>query len=569
MEKTIIQIPADVTYLSSYIEDLPHNCIFDKGKTGAGGTHIAITNNECYVIAVPFLSLIENKIAQHKNLLGVHSKIKDKTIKDYLKSDVYPKKIMVTYDSLARISKLISPSDFRLLIDEYHLLFTSYSFRYEAVRCVLDNYMSFKSYCFMTATVLEQDFVLSELQHIPILEYNWEDVQEVTVHSLKCSHSVVPTVSNIIEQHLSNKLEGNAHFFVNSVDFIAEMIKIHNLTNDNTKAIWSAYNKTKMSLTNSLTTDAPKKINFYTSKCFEGVDLKDTEGKIYIVSDKSKAHTMVDISTSIQQICGRLRDTKFAQDIFHIYTTTRYDVELNYEEYKESTKTGIEEALEDTIQLNNLNDKLRTKIVLSEESYVAKREDMFLFDENLVKIDLYNYKITKHLYRLRINLTKEYQKIGYKVNNEIPTNYKKLVKEKFQISNYFKEVVLECKESDDEDYILWATTKYNFLPDAIKYLGYERIETMEYNIQRIKKALLPYSHKSVNAKVKILLEQRKEIYQGGFITNENLKQIFADIYKELEINKTPKSSDIKEYYQVKNHKKWIKNKYHNGIVILI
>lgn len=567
MEKTIVHIPSDVTYLSTYIEDLPHNCIFDKGKTGAGGTYIAITNDEPYIIAVPFLSLIENKVQQHPNMLGVYGKIKDKTIKDYLKSDVYPKKIMVTYDSLCRVTALINPKEYRLLVDEYHLLFTSYSFRYEAVRCVLDTYNNYKSYCFMTATVLEKDFILTELNHIPIVEYQWDTVKEVTVNSLKCTHSVVPTVSNIITQYLTGRIEGNAHFFVNSVDFIAEMVKIHNLTNDNTKAIWSAYNKTKMSLTNSLTTDAPKKINFYTSKCFEGVDLKDTEGRIYIISDKSKAHTMVDISTSIQQICGRLRDTKFAQDIFHIYTTTRYDVELNYEEYRESTKVGIDKAHKHTIQLNNLDIDLRLNIVLSEEGYVSKRKDLFIFDENLVKIDLYNYKITKYLYRLRINLTKEYQKVGYIVNNDIHQDYKNLVKEKFQLSNYFKETVLECKEGD-ADYLLWATTKYDFLSDAIKYLGYERIETMEYNIQRIKKALLPYSHKSVNDKVKILLEQRKEIYQGGFITNENLKQIFADIYKELEIDKTPKSSDIKEYFKIKTHQKFINKEKKNGVVIL-
>lgn len=40
------------------LEDLPHNCIFNKVVTGCGGTTIALKNGENYVIAVPTLSLI-------------------------------------------------------------------------------------------------------------------------------------------------------------------------------------------------------------------------------------------------------------------------------------------------------------------------------------------------------------------------------------------------------------------------------------------------------------------------------------------------------------------------------
>ena len=85
--KTTINIPSNIRYLQEYLTDLPHNCIFDKGKTGAGGTSVALWNDEPYVIAVPFLSLIDNKTAQHKSVLGVHGKTKDKAIKDYLKGE--------------------------------------------------------------------------------------------------------------------------------------------------------------------------------------------------------------------------------------------------------------------------------------------------------------------------------------------------------------------------------------------------------------------------------------------------------------------------------------------------
>jgi hypothetical protein len=565
MKKTIINIPSSINYLSEFTEDLPHDCIFDKGKVGAGGTSVAIMNKENYIIAVPFLSLIENKISQNKNLLGVHSKVTDKAILNYLNNEVYPKKIMVTYDSLCRIVDLIEPSEYRLLVDEYHLLFTSYSFRYDACACVLENYTKFKSYCFMTATVLEGDFILKELQHIPIVEYIWEDVEEVTIHSMRCPKSVVPTVSNIIAQYLDGRLEGNAYFFVNSVEFIAEMVKLLQLTDDNTRAVWSVYNKLKVGLKNGNVKNDSKnirKINFFTSKCFEGVDLYDEDARIYVVSDKSLSHTLLDISTSIQQICGRVRNSKYLKDIAHIFTTTRYDVELNYDQYKEATKEIIEMSIGVAKEYNNLSDAAKNGIIaLSNANYVNRRKMLFLYDENMVKIDLYNYKITKCLYRLRINLTKEYKKNNFNV-----VEHKSLIKESFTIGNSFREVVLECQKGDS-DYLLWAFKRYAFLHEAIKYLGYDKIREYDYAMPRVKRAIVAFTDKPEESKIKMLLTNYK-FSKGVFVSNEDLKSMFAEIYSQIGISKSPKAKDIETYFKVKQHLKVINKERVNGVVIL-
>lgn len=44
-----------------HMEDLPHNCIFNKVVTGCGGTTVVLRNSEDYVIAVPTTELIINK----------------------------------------------------------------------------------------------------------------------------------------------------------------------------------------------------------------------------------------------------------------------------------------------------------------------------------------------------------------------------------------------------------------------------------------------------------------------------------------------------------------------------
>lgn len=55
------------TYLSEVVRALPKNCLFDKGKVGCGGTSLAIESEDAYVICVPFISLVENKLSQYPN----------------------------------------------------------------------------------------------------------------------------------------------------------------------------------------------------------------------------------------------------------------------------------------------------------------------------------------------------------------------------------------------------------------------------------------------------------------------------------------------------------------------
>ena len=142
---------------------------------------------------------------------------------------------------------------------------------------------------------------------------------------------------NIINDFIAGKIFGNCHIFINSVDSIAALIKACNLTDDNCRVIFSKnnskYKNSCQGVTNGETTDPVKKINLYTSTCFEGCDLCDEEGKIYIVSDGAKSQTLYDISTQIRQIAGRIRNTKYSE-ITHLYKSTRYNEDLTYEQYK-------------------------------------------------------------------------------------------------------------------------------------------------------------------------------------------------------------------------------------------
>lgn len=577
----LVTINKEIKYLSEVISDFPANCIFDKGKVGAGATTIALTNTENYIIAVPFVSLIENKVAQHKStVLGVYNLTTSAKIKNYL-ANTKTKKILVTYDSLPKLIEHLDQfgydaKDFSLLIDEYHLLFTQYSFRRQAVKGVLDNYLKFKKYCFVTATILQKEFILDELKHLPIVKAVWKTNREVTVKSVRCQKDVIQTVVHLVNRFLNNEIEGNAYIFVNSVEFIKDLIQLCNLTNDTTRAIWSKHNKADVGLERGSTLDTPKKINLLTSTVFEGTDIYDTEGKIYIISDKTKSHTLVDISTSFQQIAGRIRNTKYWNIITHIYTNTRYDVNITYHEFKRHTETTINEAKSMIKQYNALDDTARKGIKeVANEYYIDKLDNNFIFDPNLVKIDLYNFKITKCLYKLRVNIQKELEQYNFRVEEDVMEaeviNIDDLGNKFEEYIKQLKNVYLSQKQKDVEiaKYIL---NKYKWLENIINKLGYEDtfkfIEEEYYNLTNIKRKAINLQDTNLDKKVVEQLLTYLEIQVGIFVSATEAKRILKEIYNNLNIKKTAKGSDLEIYFNTKAYTKRLKTKVVKGYVII-
>ena len=562
-------------YLSDLINELPTNCLFDKGKVGCGGTSLAIECDKPYVICVPFVSLVENKLAQYPNerrkeaILGVYAGINKTDIKKYIESVECPK-IVITYDSLYKVMDIINPKEYNLLIDEYHLLFNQYSFRREAIQSVLKCYNKFKTYTFMTATPLEEEFILDELKDINLIKQDWDDVINVKVQAVKCENVEASTIK-LIDGFLNGQVEGNAYIFVNSVDFIKNIIKKAKLTSNNTRVIYSKNNKTKLSIPNSTVLDEPKKINLLTSTVFEGSDIYDENGRIIIVSDPSKANTLLDISTSIQQIAGRIRNSKYINWITHIYSTTRYS-DLSYEEFKKLNLKNIEETKIAVEAYNKLPDIAKKKLrEFTADAYIKLDwDDIFEFDPNMAKIDMFNYKVSRGLYSARANLSKEYINKGF---DKVVDQSDNSIKIDLNKTSYtFKDIIKEVREEYETTYKLTtpilndALIKYPWLLDAINKLGFEKMATLNYRVSKIKDELLKVSDKTINNKISIKLN--KDISLGMWYSNKEIKNMLINAFKIANINNIPKATDINKFYEVKRSNRRIDGKQVDGYIIL-
>ncbi len=151
--------------------------VIDKVLTGCGATTLAIDQPKDTIIAVPYIALIVNKVSQPKHedvLLGLYGSTNDgfkSVISDYLTNHSRIK-IITTYNSLPIVCKTLNDlghliyNRAHLVIDEWHLMFTSYGFRGDATRGVLQEAKRFQSVTYLSATPVERKYWFDEMLHL-------------------------------------------------------------------------------------------------------------------------------------------------------------------------------------------------------------------------------------------------------------------------------------------------------------------------------------------------------------------------------------------------------------------
>lgn len=436
------------------LEDLPHNCLFNKKITGCGGTTVALFNSENYVIAVPTTELIINKTGSNTagistitnfdgkeqtviGLFGNFSYGLKKDLKKYLATEG-TKKIICTYDKINALTKLIEPSEFRILVDEYQKLLKDYSYRKAAIDGVLNNFRLYKSFCFMSATPINPDFKPSALEGIEEVEAIWEDTDILKVVLDQTNHPY-QKVANIINGFKSSGYQmsingGNVtkelFFFLNSVNDIASILQFCELTNEEVKIVCADKDENHRKLegfTISNSRSANKPITFITSKSFEGADYFSDTGIAFVVSNSSKQNTLLDIATDIYQIAGRIRNENNPNrnTLIHIYNTTgrlKLNLDITYNEMVELVNEKIRGANRILNLVNTDSSAYLVAKKLLNDSYITKDESgKYYLNDTLMKLELFNYSINQQIYKNGISITKAYSKVGAEIYETEPT----------------------------------------------------------------------------------------------------------------------------------------------------
>lgn len=482
-----------MVYLSDFMDKIPSNCLFLKGATGVGGTSLALQDDSNCIIAMPTRNTVQSKWAirdENHNVVGYNTSLlcicgnmndKVSDIREYINSrqtEEEPVKIVCTYDILGKVVDIltqdicISLENYRLYIDEYHDLLKIYNSKRKGnIKRLLECVSMFDDVTCITATPLPEKYIMHEFRDLSIIRVNYP--QRPRIIDIVPTKQIEADTAKICLEHLKGLRLGNAYFFVNSVSFIAGVIKKLNIENvtENVRVICgdSDINKTKIKeaslktkgyigknrkeienveeaylkgLMNSDGTygleissinSEPKKLNFITRTGFEGCDFFDPDAQQYIVSDNSRVHTMNDIATSYIQIMGRIRDAK-SMNITHLFGgRSDKDTKVGFRYYNSDGKSQFEidreerklmkaDAREKLIQMREIDPDLfdeNNKLADIESKYyltIDPKTNQLVYDEYLEWDDEINFDTIHGVYATTANFSAALMKNGLNVS---------------------------------------------------------------------------------------------------------------------------------------------------------
>ena len=526
--------------------------IVNKTKTDVGGTYVAANCSSNYIIVCPFKDLVDSIAADKNNRYEVfkcYGGIREYQFRKYIKNNT-TYKIAVTYDSLPKLIGWLSGTEgWKVLIDEYHLILEDMDFRYDAINGLMEEIQKFKYYSFLSATPIDLDFEIDFLKRLPHYKVQWNGVTKITPIRYKVTQltkGLARFIQIFLDEGISlPDINGNVskveelYIFINSVTSIKQIADTLKLNPDDVKICCAdriRNNKLLGEYQIESVSSPNKKINFFTKKCFQGCNLFTNNGLIIVASDAYRTQTLVDISTTMEQIAGRIRINDEYQNIFrnvivHLFSTNKNV--MSDEEFEMVMQDKEKEA-----------DKLLSgwsKLDKEERQTYIKRMNL---DTELVSI--INGKMVYNNLKKQSFIYKQALRKTYKDGISIRDSF--MQSEKFELTNQnkwkdfniklakamtvsYEQLLKDYLDSPSESY----EQEYPEFPLIKRYLKESEMNTLRWNREKMLKAV--EDKKQVD---KVFLA----IYQPGFISNKDLKSKLKDEFGRLGIKLSPKATLI-------------------------
>ena len=526
--------------------------IVNKTKTDVGGTYVAANCGSNYIIVCPFKDLVDSIAADKNNRYEVfkcYGGVREYQFRKYIKNNT-TYKIAVTYDSLPKLVGWLGNTEgWKVLIDEYHLILEDMDFRYDAINGLMEEIQKFRHYSFLSATPIDLDFEIDFLKQLPHYKVQWNGVTKITPIRYKVTQltkGLARFIQIFLDEGISlPDINGNVskveelYIFINSVTSIKQIADTLKLNPDDVKICCAdriRNNKLLGEYQIESVSSPNKKINFFTKKCFQGCNLFTNNGLIIVASDAYRTQTLVDISTTMEQIAGRIRINDEYQNIFrnvivHLFSTNKNV--MSDEEFEMLMQDKENEA-----------DKLLSgwnKLDKEERQTYIKRMNL---DTELVSI--INGRMVYNNLKKQSFIYKQALRKTYKDGISIRDSF--MQSEKFELTNQnkwkdfniklakamtvsYEQLLKDYLDSPSESY----EQEYPEFPLIKRYLKESEMNTLRWNREKMLKAV--EDKKQVD---KVFLA----IYQPGFISNKDLKSKLKDEFGRLGIKLSPKATLI-------------------------
>ena len=320
----------------------------------------------------------------------------------YLEMTETPK-IMVTYDSMPRLAKLINDkSDWRVVVDEYQYLLIDSGFRSDKAIVLLDVVNEFDYVTYLSATPIADKYIqqMEHFKDVPYTELIWGDrVEKIDVErivSAKPINNAIEIVRNYQKGNFPTKgdaISKECVIFLNSVTNIANIVRQTKLsdkevniivadTEENRKLVRDIYEGFDIGAI-PLENEPHKMFTFCTSTAFAGCDFYSTCASTFVISDNKKVHTSIDIATELAQIAGRQRlaCNPFRKTLVFIYNV---DIgETDSDVYKKAIEDKLKKSEDYAMCKNSTPDNCKDYAIKE----TTEMQNIKKYSENYVRYD--------------------------------------------------------------------------------------------------------------------------------------------------------------------------------------
>ena len=543
-------------------------------------------------------------------------------ISDYIdrrRIDGKPVKILVTYDSFKLVKDVIRHQfdldQFRIIVDEFQSIFTDSKFKSDTELGFMDRLRGIDKVCYVSATPMIDKYLemLDEFKNLPYYVLDWGNLDPARIKrpniTVRCLRSVYMEAGPIIKKYLdgnfehrhviqpdgtSKKVESReVVFYVNSVNNITSIIKHAKLTPDQVNILVANTEENKKRIRKKLgkkfeigkvpLRNEPRKMfTFCTRTVYLGADFYSDNARTFIISDANIDTLAVDITLDLPQIMGRQRllENPWKDEAILYFRTISCGNKTTEEIFQERLKEKDKSTTNLLSILKKGNDE--EQFTLSKNyRKLAKafnyRDDFVAVNDNsgelvpvfnhLVRIsELRAYEIQQEDYADRFSVFNELGKIGALDNlsgevKEFFLNYDK-IEIRLNKLRYLCENFNRFSEVDKK--IILGNVHDKGFQEYVMILGPDVCKACGYNVTKLNKRL------EVNSFDKdVLINKVLSSFQVGQSYSKSfIKLELARIYKELNYPNPPKASQLGEYFELKDRKVKIGDKWEHGFKII-
>lgn len=307
-----------------------------------------------------------------------------------------------------------------------------------------------------------------------------------------------------------------------------------------------------------------KNINFYTSISFEGCDIFDEKGKIVVLSEGYKDHTLIDLKGQLQQIAGRIRNIKDTSVTLFYSWTKKLNITL--ETYINSRTEAKSEAQKIVEVANKPLFKNGFKKDFLNEHYIIYENEKQSVEEVFFVIDIMNFDL-RQTYNYNVDITTCFPDIFNPIRLEKPIAEKTdLMDKKKHDKMSFKNQCYAYHNTLDNSFS-YSQCFDPFVTRAVNILGVEKLEELGFRKRAITNALTG----KLNASESMRMLKILKLKDGVFYSSKELLDMLQDACMHIEVEPVKTASYIKKLYEVKGGKsftKTIKGKKVRGYAIV-